>query len=31
LEFLKQLQLIKELNLYLQSSGNLLKAWESNC
>jgi hypothetical protein len=30
LEFLRQLQLIKELNLYLQSSGNLLKAWESN-
>jgi hypothetical protein len=31
LEFLKQLQLIKELNLYLQSLANLLKAWESNC
>jgi hypothetical protein len=31
LEFLKQLQLIKELNLHLQSSGNLLKAWGSNC
>jgi hypothetical protein len=30
LEFPKQLELIKELNLYLQSSGNLLKAWESN-
>jgi hypothetical protein len=31
LEFLKQLQLIKELKLHLQSSGNLLKAWGSNC
>jgi hypothetical protein len=31
LEFLKQLQLIKELSLHLQSSENLLKAWGSNC
>jgi hypothetical protein len=30
LGFLKQLQLIKEHNLYLQSSESLLKAWESN-
>jgi hypothetical protein len=31
LEFLKQLQLVKELSLHLQSSENLLKAWGSNC
>jgi hypothetical protein len=31
LGLLKQLQLIKELNLYLQSSGSLLRAWGSNC
>jgi hypothetical protein len=30
LGFLKQLQLTKEHNLYLQSSESLLKAWESN-
>jgi hypothetical protein len=31
LEFLKQLQLIKKLSLYLWSSGSLPKAWGSNC